>query len=403
MATTAKKRTGIMKRGDKWVVRIRIHGRDVWESYSSKETAMTRRAQLELDADREKAHLPKRSLSTFEEYAPKYLAWFKLHNKSWKRHELSLASLGKFFGKDRLSDITKASVEEYVKWRLKQEKRSSVVSRRSVEEKQKNKGLARDLEVPLPVTVSKATVNREVSCLSALLSYAARNHEIDFNPIQGMEKLKEPRHRKVRLDLVSEARLVEEMPKWLQPVYWMAVLTACRLGELTHLRWRDVDFDTRMFSITDSKTADGVRDIRIHQYLIEMLQPKQGDPAGFVIDDLVGDLVPAKGKRKVGESDEPLIRSQSISHAFKRAARRIGRGDLRWHDTRHIAATRMMVLGLKEIELAEILGHSSTQMVKVYAQPDAGRMGGIINRLPSPLSASEIPIEDVPQNHEFVN
>ena len=80
--------------------------------------------------------------------------------------------------------------------------------------------------------------------------------------------------------------------------------------------------------------------------------------------------------RRAQEAFEELLRSingcgkisaESVSQAFSRACMRHGIEGLRFHDLRHSAASYLAMNGASMLEIAEILGHKTLQMVKRYA------------------------------------
>ncbi|HOH78024.1 MAG TPA: site-specific integrase [Myxococcota bacterium] len=339
---------------------------------------------------------------TLADFAPKYMDWFNAHRKSGDRHEVSLMALLPVFGKYRMRDITRSLVDKYMQDRLKEERRSSREARRAFEEKKSAGRLPPDAKPPAPVTVSPATVNRELFCLSALLSYAVQVGELNANPIAGIQPLPEGEPRDVDISAEEEARLIQNMAPWARPVYFMATLTGLRLGELLNLRWRDVSFDTHRLIVTKSKSGRSRR-VVMPDALEQALIPCQGEPAAFVVDDIVSMVVtgkgrkgdpegvrrgvPKKGKRKpenTADADTPHVRPQSVSHAFKRAATAIGRADLRWHDTRHFYATRFQCTGATGIELMKTLGHATVTQSGAYTHIVAERQRQLANALPVP-------------------
>ncbi len=55
--------------------------------------------------------------------------------------------------------------------------------------------------------------------------------------------------------------------------------------------------------------------------------------------------------------------------AWNRLRRRVGLDDLRWHDLRHEATSRLLELGLTAPEVALITGHKSLTMLSRYTHP----------------------------------
>jgi len=56
--------------------------------------------------------------------------------------------------------------------------------------------------------------------------------------------------------------------------------------------------------------------------------------------------------------------------------------NLRFHDLRHEAVTRLFETGLNMIEVASISGHKSLQMLRRYTHLQASDLAEKLNRLP---------------------
>ena len=60
------------------------------------------------------------------------------------------------------------------------------------------------------------------------------------------------------------------------------------------------------------------------------------------------------------------MRADSITQAFERACSRASIENLRFHDLRHEAASRLFEKGLNPMQVAAITGHKTLQMLKRY-------------------------------------
>lgn len=65
------------------------------------------------------------------------------------------------------------------------------------------------------------------------------------------------------------------------------------------------------------------------------------------------------------------LKPDSLTQAFSRASRAAGIHDLRIHDLRHEATSRLFERGLSVEEVASITGHSDWRSLKRYTHPDA--------------------------------
>ncbi len=159
-------------------------------------------------------------------------------------------------------------------------------------------------------------------------------------------------------------------PEWLRGIVECALLTAMRVGEIVRLRWRHVDFDGGTITIEETKSGRP-RTIPLHPYLADQWRPRRGLPEGFVF------LVRGRGTVSV----------QTVSNMFRRAANRVG-VSLRFHDTRHVAITRMINAGVPLFSVMAIAGHTSAAMTRRYVTTTTQEMRHGIETVPVPATSA---------------
>jgi integrase len=322
-----------MKRGKVWYLRVEVEGRERWYStrQTNKDLAEIKAGQIRDKLARGQVGLPPKTAATLKDWAPKYLAWAKVHKRSWERDGRSLDKLKKSMGALRLTEINKPRVAAYQRDRTTEK-------------------------------AAGATVNREVACLRKLLSHAVEAGEIDRNPLIGVRMLAESAPRQPSLSAAEEKTLLDNCTPWVRPIVRAAILTGCRVSELTNLRWRHVDADAREIVVEDSKSGDSRR-VPVAQALLDELKPRRGTPDAWVFP---------------GERGNPASRTV-VTQAFKRAARAIGRGDLRLHDLRHVRGTRLLAVGANLPEVAAVLGHKTLAMARRYAHVTRTRLHDLVD------------------------
>ena len=67
----------------------------------------------------------------------------------------------------------------------------------------------------------------------------------------------------------------------------------------------------------------------------------------------------------------PSYTRDAVKKAFERARQRSGLRDLRFHDLRHEATTRLFELGLNIVEVVAITGHTDIRMLSRYTHSRA--------------------------------
>lgn len=205
--------------------------------------------------------------------------------------------------------------------------------------------------------VSGSTVNRDLSVISHALNTATKEWGFNLaNPITLLRKPKENPARERRLRDGEEQRLLNEIDaktnnQWLKAVVIFAIETCMRRGEILSLTWENVDLQRRVARLLDTKNGEG-RSVPLTQKATALLL---GLPRS--ID---GRVFPTT--------------AEAVKLAFGRALERAGINDLRFHDLRHEAVSRMFEKGLNMMEVATISGHKTLQMLKRYTHMTNDRL-----------------------------
>ena len=133
-----------------------------------------------------------------------------------------------------------------------------------------------------------------------------------------------------------------------------AIETGMRMGEILSLTWRDVDLAQRIATLPNTKTGDA-RQVPLSTAAVAAITslPRH-------ISD--------------GRVFWTWQRADSLENAWRRAVKWAGIEDLRFHDLRHEAVSRLFELGLNPMEVASISGHKTLQMLKRYTHLKASEL-----------------------------
>jgi hypothetical protein len=126
-----------------------------------------------------------------------------------------------------------------------------------------------------------------------------------------------------------------------------------RRGELMGLTWSDIDLPNRKAYLHTSKNGEP-RQVPLTQRAIRVLQALSKDDSGIVFPMTLGSLRAQFEHAKTYA--KPLWKDVGIN-PFE---------DLRFHDLRHEALSRLSDAGLNVIELSHISGHRTLSMLKRY-------------------------------------
>lgn len=200
-----------------------------------------------------------------------------------------------------------------------------------------------------------ATVVRDLAVLSSIFNHARREWQIgSFNPVSEVRKPSPAPGRDRVLTLQEEELLLfHAQPRGrrnplLHPLIKVAVETAMRKGELLGLRWSEVHLERAVLRLPLTKNG-ATRWVPLSPRAISAIQEAQHFDKERVF---------------------PLSVA-ALDRMFSRLRDRAGLPDLRFHDLRHTATTRLAHKLPNVIELAAVTGHQSIQMLKRYYHPKA--------------------------------
>lgn len=203
--------------------------------------------------------------------------------------------------------------------------------------------------------VSGGTVIRELAYISAIVNHARREWGINVpNPVQLVRKPQSPQARSRVLTDEEAAKLLQALEptgrrsNWTKPAVQLALATAMRRGELLALRWEYIDLEARTAFLPDTKNGES-RTVPLSTAAVQVLTALPRHISGVVIP----------------------VKYFTLDAAFKRACKRVGLNDVRFHDLRRTAITRMAEKLPNVIELAAVSGHKSLMVLKRYYQPKA--------------------------------
>ena len=189
---------------------------------------------------------------------------------------------------------------------------------------------------------------------------------VDVSRVQVAEKTVDLAIRElVRLRQISESVRRDRRPEdwelealykeagnhWIGPAIDLAINTAMRQGEIHALRWSDVKWDR------------GVIHLNRKDKMVEGGKSAQQIPIlGRVRDALL------RSQNYFGKGDVlfPVKHASSISDRFARMCKKLDIKDLRFHDLRHEAISRLFEDGFKIEEVRLVSGHRTFSELSRY-------------------------------------
>ena len=315
----------IRQRKGKWQVQIRRKGlTPISKTFESKSQAQVWATQMEGQIDMASSHFDPGVLKQYlvSDLLKRYRETVTITKRSRRTEEIRIGA----FLRHPISDLTLAEVNsahfaDYRDMRLKQ--------------------------------VSSGTVHRDLAIWQNVFTKAMQEWglPIVINPISRIAKPapSKPRSRRllpdeetVLLDACGKAR-----NKLILPIVRFALETAMRKGEIISVRHRNWNEQQRLLTIEQTKNGES-RTIPLSSAANEILREQNHDS---------GQLFP--------------IGSDGLRCAWVRTVKRAKLKDLRFHDLRHEAISRLFEAGLSIPEVALISGHKTYSQLAVYTHINA--------------------------------
>lgn len=261
---------------------------------------------------------------TFKILGESYEKLVSTLKRGYHSERYRIATLIRFFGKHRLSDLTAEHAERY--------------------------------KVDRSKVVRPATINRELGNLKHIMRMAIAWKYLDTNPFTNVGLLYVPGRPERVLEKDEEKKLLAACDKirspHLEPIVVLALHTGMRKGEILSLKWPQLDFAKRTIFVVEAKSEQGRRYI----------------PMNDTVHDLLSRLPRKRGTQLVFPSPRnPGHGMRDHKVGFATAVRLAKIPHIRFHDLRHTFATRLVQGGTNLVTVQRLLGHARITMTSRYA------------------------------------
>lgn len=262
-----------------------------------------------------------------QDYSKEYLSLCSAEHskKTYRVDKQVLAGFEKFVNVQYLHQITVDRVEAYKVQRAKQ--------------------------------VSKSTVNRTIAIIKAFLNRAVALGYLDRNPAHLVKRLKEEQKQIKHLSDEEVKKLLEVSSPRVRQVVTIFLLTGMRLGELAHLRWKDIDFRHRLIHIQNQP------DWTTKSYKPRVI------PIHPVVEKILKTIPRSKEQKylfetRSGKPIESYIRGEILRYSQKAGV------NARVKMFRSTFASNLVMAGENIYAVSKLLGHHDVKITeKHYAHP----------------------------------
>ena len=216
--------------------------------------------------------------------------------------------------------------------------------------------------------------NRIISSISCVFEMCTRDWQwIEVNPTRRMRREREAPGRVRFLSEEERVRLLEackasNAPN-LYPLVVLALSTGMRRGEIISLTWSQIDLIKGIIILTDTKNSQARR-VSVRGMALDLM--RQHAKVRRVDCNWVFFTQVSAGA--------PPVPFNLDKYWYKAiAAARIP--DFRFHDVRHSTASYLAMNGASLLEIAEVLGHKTLQMVKRYSHLAESHTASVVERM----------------------
>lgn len=226
--------------------------------------------------------------------------------------------------------------------------------------------------------VKAASANRELNRIASAIHSAYVDYpELENFPTPKIPRPKLEKSRRERLITQAEVvKLLTELfatkrddesaerfsnRQTVGQVFQMCLLTGSRIGEITALRWEQIDFDAKILQIAGTKTrystTKNIRYIELTPTIEQILRTRRSV-------NLSDEFVFSRNGNSITDYYE-ILREAAEKAGIPYGAKK--RGGFVTHDARHTAITRMLQAGVDLSTVGSITGHSDANLILHYS------------------------------------
>nr|WP_321514138.1 site-specific integrase [uncultured Pseudodesulfovibrio sp.] len=194
--------------------------------------------------------------------------------------------------------------------------------------------------------VAGNTIRLDLATFSRLFETARKDWGMEYldNPVKKARKPKVSRGRERRLHEGEEEKLLKHAPEGFGPVIKFALETAMRRGEIAALRWENVKLKESTVFLPKTKNG-AARTVPLSPAALNVLKELPRDIKGSAF----------------------RLTPDEITQAMKKTRAGAKLKDLRFHDLRHEAVSRLFEkTNLDIMQIQMITGHKTLQMLARY-------------------------------------
>jgi integrase len=232
--------------------------------------------------------------------------------------------------------------------------------------------------------LAPATVNLDVTILSAAFNSALRQGHVSVNPCLAIEPLKNKPQRKGVFSPEQVQVLLKTAKGDWKGLILLAFYTGQRLLDCANLRWRDVDLVSEFKTIRFAVRKTGAEIVTVihpalEDFLLSLPTAKSDDE--YIFPTLAGRRASPLSKQfgeliALAKIDRGVIRKRTTFGGRSVSA-------LSFHSLRHSFSSILANAGVSEERRMALVGHASRDMHQKYTHHELERLRDAIALLPT--------------------
>jgi integrase len=231
--------------------------------------------------------------------------------------------------------------------------------------------------------LAPATVNLDITILSAAFNSAWKQGHISVNPCAAIEPLKDKAQRKQVFTPEQVTALVKVAEGDWRGLILAAFYTGARLGDVANLHWRNVDLvsDIKTIRFEQGKTGAEIVTVihpALEDYLLSLPAPKTDE--AFVFPSLAQRLVSPLSKHFRNVIMEQAHIEQRVIRERGKSGRSVNA--LTFHSLRHSFSSILANAGIREELRMALTGHTTRAIHQHYTHHDLERLRDAVAVLP---------------------
>ena len=231
-------------------------------------------------------------------------------------------------------------------------------------------------------TVSKASVNKDLSILKSAFNIAIRFNWIKQNPAKNVKKVILSEKERLCFEPEQIKLIINNIHNvTFKNLVIFALHTGCRLNEVINIQWRDINLHERLITIrnkADFKTKTGkIRQVPISDNLYSLLKSLMyGDNNEKIVNFINTDMYlfcNANGYK---------YSKHYASAYFKKVLRKLNIAEkFHFHCLRHTFITQLIKAGVNINYVKEIAGHSTIGTTMNYIHISTNDLRDAVNKV----------------------